>query len=161
MNGTAYLKKPTACTEEERREFARLVRKGFAGSDDGLDGRIRDAKWLAFYYMAGDTLAAIAGLKVPREPYRDDVFNRVADASITAADYTLELGWVFVVPAYRGNRIAGSLCQQLLARVPRSRVFATTRTDNIVMMRILLSLGFTRVGRPYPRRGEELVLFLR
>jgi hypothetical protein len=49
------------------------------------------------------------------------------------------------------------------ARVPASCVFATTRPDNISMIRLLLALGFVRAGKPYPhtRRNEELVLFLR
>jgi GNAT superfamily N-acetyltransferase len=159
LNGTTHLKEPIACTEGERREFARLVRQGFPAAE-GLDGRIRDAKWLAFYYAAGHTLGAVAALKAPNEQYREDVFKK-ADAPVSAADYRLELGWVFVVPAYRGNRIAESLCRLLLARVPTSCVFATTRPTNISMIRILLALGFARSGQPYPRRNEELVLFLR
>ena len=160
MKGIALVKEPVACTEQERREFTRLVRQGFEGSDEGLGGRIRDAKWLAFYYAADDELAAIAGLKSPAERYRHDVFKK-ADAPVSPADYKLELGWVYVVPAQRGNRIADSLCQQLLARVSTSGVFATTRTNNTVMIKILVALGFARAGKPYPRRNEELVLFLR
>jgi RimJ/RimL family protein N-acetyltransferase len=160
--GTVNLKEPFACTERERLEFERLVRQGFDGSDDGLPGRIRDARWLAFYYAPGDTLAAIAALKAPNERYREDVFKK-ADAGVGSADYTLELGWVYVVPARRGSGIAENLCQLLLARVPESCVFATTRPDNNPMIRVLLALGFARVGKPYPhqRRNEELVLFLR
>ncbi len=29
------------------------------------------------------------------------------------------------------------------------------------MIRILLALGFVRIGKPYSRRNEQLVLFLR
>lgn len=160
MNGTAQFKEPIACTEGELGEFARLVRQGFEGSDEGLHGRIRDAKQLAFYCAAGDTLAAVAALKVPNGRYRDDVFTK-ADARVSPANYKLELGWVFVVPVHRGSRIAESLCQLLLARGPTSCIFATTRPNNISMIRILLALGFARAGKPYPRRNEELVLFLR
>ncbi len=160
MNGTTHFKEPITCSEGDRREFARLVRQGFGVVAEGLDGRIRDAKWLAFYYAAGDTLAAVAALKAPSEQYRDDVFKK-AGAPVSPADYKLELGWVFVVPAHRGNRIAESLCQLLLARVPTSCGFATTRPNNISMIRILLALGFARVGKPFPRRNEQLVLFLR
>lgn len=160
MSGTTHFKEPIACTEGELRELARLVRQGFDGSDEGLHGRIRDAKRLAFYYAADDTLAAIAALKAPNERYRDDVFKK-ADASVNPAGYKLELGWVFVAPVHRGNGIAESLCQLLLARVPTSCVFATTRPNNVSMIRILLTLGFSQAGRPYPRRNEELVLFLR
>lgn len=160
MDGTAHFKEPIACTDEERREFARLVRQGFEGSDEGLHGRIRDAKRLVFYRAADDALAAIAALKVPSERYRDDVFTK-ADAHVTPADYELELGWVFVVPVHRGNRIAESLCQLLLAHVPASCVHATTRPNNSCMIRVLLALGFAQAGRPFPLRNEELVLLLR
>lgn len=159
LNGTTHLKQPIACTEEERREFARLVRQGFPGAR-GLDGRIRAAKWLAFYYAADDRLGAVAALKAPDARYREDIF-RQADAPVSSADYTLELGWVFVVPAYRGKRMGEGLCRQLLARVPTTCVFATTRPDNISMIRVLNAVGFARVGRPYARRDEQLVLYLR
>jgi ribosomal protein S18 acetylase RimI-like enzyme len=160
LSGTAHLKEPIACTEGERREFARLVRQGFETAAEDLDGRIRDAEWLAFHYAEGNTLAAVAALKAPNVRYRDNVFKK-ADAPVSPAAYKLELGWVFVIPAHRGNRIAESLCQLLLARVPTSCVFATTRPNNISMISILLALGFARVGKPYPHRNEELVLFLR
>jgi len=45
--------------------------------------------------------------------------------------------------------------------VPASGVFATTRTHNGSMIRILDSLEFARVGTPYRRRNKELVLYLR
>lgn len=160
MNGTVLLKEPIGCTEEERREFARLVRRAFDGSDEGLDGRIRSAESLAFYYAEDETLVAIAGLKKPDERYRKAIFAK-AEARVRASDYGLELGWVFVVPAYRGRRIAEQLCRTLLGRVPTSHVFATTRPDNVQMISILVGLDFARVGRPFPRRNEELVLFLK
>lgn len=160
MGGTTLLKEPLACTEGERREFARLVRRGFNGSDKGLNGRIRNANRLAFYYVVGDVLAGIAALKLPGAHYREGVFEK-AGLAVTSADYECELGWVFVDAAHRGNRIAESLCRQLLAKEPAAGVFATTRVDNDIMIRILLVLGFERAGKPYSRRNEELVVFLR
>lgn len=35
------------------------------------------------------------------------------------------------------------------------------RTNNARMIRVLLDLGFDRVGKPYPRRDQELAVFLR
>ena len=160
MKGTVHTKEPNTCTEGELREFARLVRQGFATANESLEGRVRDAKWLAFHYGPSDTLEAVAAIKAPTTRYRHDVF-RMADACASPADYTLELGWVFVAPGQRGSQIAERLCRQLLERVPASSLFATTRTDNFAMMKILNALGFTRVGTPYSWRNEELMLFLR
>ena len=162
MSHSAQFKEPRACTEDERRAFAHLVRLGFEGSDEGLEGRIRDANVLAYHYVADATLGAIAALKVPTSQHRDAVF---AEAGVSArpADYLLELGWVFVAPKHRGNHIAVNLCRLLLARVPASDVFATTTPGNMPMIRILHSLGFVHAEKPvaHPRRKEELALFLR
>ncbi len=86
---------------------------------------------------------------------------RQAAARQNAAEYPLELGWVFVAPGYRGEGIAERLCRMLMARVPATGVFATTRPDNAAMMTILEALGFARIGAPYRRGDEELVLFVR
>jgi GNAT superfamily N-acetyltransferase len=160
LTGATHVKEPTACNEGECRDFARLVRQGFAGSDESLNDRIQRAHRLAFYYATGDRLAAVAALKAPGERYRGDVFEK-ADVAVSPNDYEFELGWVYVVPAHRGKQVAEDLCRQLLACVPASHVFATTRTGNALMIRILLSLGFERVGKPYSRRNEELIVFLR
>lgn len=159
MSDTTVCRPPIDCTDRERREFARLVRQGFPRARN-LEARIRDAKWLAFHYAGSGGLTAVAALKAPGERFREDLFRR-ADAPADAADYELELGWVFVAPAHRGNRIADRLCRLLLANVPTAGVFATTRPGNAAMLRILHALGFARVGRPYPRRDEELVLLVR
>ena len=125
-----------------------------------MDNRICAAKYLAFHYPNRDRLAAIAALKSPNDQYRQDVFNK-AGCPESCADYKVELGWVYVEPDYRGNRIAMKLCEQLLSRVTADCVFATTRTNNALMGRILLTFGFANVGAPYIRRGEQLRLYLR
>jgi GNAT superfamily N-acetyltransferase len=160
MKGTTQFKEPADCSERERQEFARLVREGFNGSDEGLPDRIDRARLLAFYYANDDSLAAIAGLKAPGEEYRRDVFERAA-VTVSPAAYEVELGWVYVVPPRRGKSIAEGLCRQLLGSLPDIGVFATTRPNNAPMTRVLLALGFEQVGRPYPRRHEDLVVFLR
>jgi len=159
VKGTAFLKTPRACTEVERQEFARLVREGFDGSDETLPERIRDSKSLTFYYAEDGTLAAVAALKAPPDGYRDRIFEN-AGSSATFMEFRYELGWVFVVPNHRGFGIATDLCRMLLAGGPASPVFATTRPDNLPMIRILLSVGFSQAGHPFSLGVKDLVLFL-
>lgn len=162
MTGTARLDPPDACSAAQLQAFEHMVRKGFEGSDAGLRRRIHDARWLAFHRITPATLAAIAALKAPAPRYRNDIFAR-ADAGIDPHAFELELGWVFVIPEQRRRGIAAALCRTLLAREPGRAVFATTRPDNAAMIGILSTLGFVRVGKPYPhvRRGEDLSLFVR
>jgi GNAT superfamily N-acetyltransferase len=160
LNGTVELKEPSACNEEERREFARLVREGFSGSDGTLLRRIDGARMLAFCYATDDSLAAIAGLKAPDERYRRDLFEKAfVPGSVT--QYNIELGWVYVVPPHRGEGIAKELCRRLVILVPWAGVFATTRAGNAPMIQILKALGFDQAGKPYSRREEKLVVYLR
>lgn len=162
MRTTLHLKEPSACTESERRDFARLVRLAFQGSDETLEARILNAACLAFCYPQEGELGAIAGLKAPGDRYRQKLFEKAA-VRADPAEYPLDLGWVFVLPSYRGHGFGESLCRRLLARVPTTGVFSTTRPDNRPMIRILLGLGFLPDGKPYPhpRRDEELAVFLR
>lgn len=160
MNGSTVLRRPNTSTETQRREFARLVRRGFETAGAGLDDRICTAKCLAFHYPTRDKLGAIAALKSPNDQYRHDIFGK-AGAPEICADYKVELGWVYVDPAYRGNRIATKLCELLLSCATTDCVFATTRTNNALMSRVLLTFGFANVGTPYMRRGEQLGLYLR
>ncbi|MDX1644517.1 MAG: GNAT family N-acetyltransferase [Thermoanaerobaculia bacterium] len=156
------VKRPGLSSEEELREFERLVREGFGGSDDGLPARIRRAHRLAIHRSSANEPIAIAGLKSPDEDYRSDLFER-SETAASATDYLLELGWVYVLPEHRGRRLGERLCRRLVNEPPTGGLFATTRPDNEPMIRILRALGFIRTGRPFchPRRDEELALFLR
>lgn len=160
MYSIPRLKRPTDCTAEELREFERLVRRGFSGSDDTLPTRIRDAELLAFQETVGGGVVAVAGLKQPHDRYTGDVFARTG-AEVDPAHFELELGWVFVVPDHRRNHLAKDLCGRLVERASGSGVFATTRPDNLPMIGILQDLGFVRTGEAFLRRGEELALFIR
>ena len=85
----------------------------------------------------------------------------MAGAPASFADFELELGWVYVIPAYRKKQIATRLCEQLLSSATDVSVFATTRSDNAAMSRILRASAFFEVGKPYMHRGEQLGLYLR
>lgn len=105
MQQIAEPKSPRACSREELREFERLVRDGFDGSDESLPERIRRAHRLVFHRSPEGELVAIAGLKAPTESYRVAVFDR-AGAKSSPTDFELELGWVYVVPESRGRQAA-------------------------------------------------------
>lgn len=160
MIGRPTLREPRACPDAELEAFARLVREAFGPAPDGRAARIRRAHTLAFWYASPDVPVAVAALKAPPPKYRRDLF-RTTGAALDADAYALELGWIYVEPAQRGHGIGAELCRALLDRVPGAAVFATTRSTNAPMQRILEALGFAPVGRPCRRRGEQLRLYVR
>jgi len=160
MKSSIVLRPPNDTVAEQREDFARLVRTGFRTAGANLNARIRAAKCLAFRYSPSGELSAIAALKVPDDEYRNAVF-KMADSPASYADYPVELGWVYVVPADRRKQVATELCGQLLLRATGDFVFATTRSDNAAMRRILRACAFAEVGKPFMHRGEQLRLYLR
>lgn len=160
MTFDTHIKEPRDCDEDERRGFAQLVRKGFRASLETLAHRVITAECLAFHARPDSPMIAISALKSPSIEYRKDAFQK-AGARNDPAKYEQELGWVYVLPDYRGHQIGQQLCSRLVERSPSSSLFATTRVENARMARILDSLDFHRVGQPYQRRNEVLVLYCR
>jgi predicted GNAT family acetyltransferase len=161
LDCNTVLGRPDCISQDQLRKFALLVRHGFktAEADLNLDARIRAAKRLALHYSTSHELVAIAALKSPSASYRQDVFN-AAGINENSADYGVELGWVYVKPASRGKRLATTMCEKLLSHTEIDAVFATTRSDNMVMNHLLLVCGFNMVGKPYLHRNEQLRLYL-
>jgi ribosomal protein S18 acetylase RimI-like enzyme len=154
------LKRPSEFSTAEFVDFETLVRRGFDGSDGGLPARLRRANLLAYQAGTEGEWVGIAALKRPHPAYVREV-ARGTGFDLTRTQGELELGWVFVIPSHRRRGVARQLCTRLLGRVEGRAVFATTRSDNGAMKEMLEALGFLRVGRPFSRRREALVLFVR
>lgn len=154
-------KRPSECTVAECDGFAALVAAGGQVYVAGLRERIAGADRLAFHYRNG-ALAGVGGLKNLPLSYREGIF-RQARSSLRAADFPLELGWVFVETAYRGTGISGSLVQALTEAAGDRNVYAISHTDNHPMHKSLERYGFGREGTPYPsavEAGQVVHLFV-
>lgn len=160
MTESPLIKPPAQCAAHELAEFERLVREGFAGSDETLPARIRRARLLCFGFAPGGGICAIAALKRPAPEHRARTFELAREPRRSGA-FELELGWVYVIPRARGAGLATLLCRALLARAADEPLFATTRSDNAPMIQVLGDLGFERAGSPFLRGAEELDLYLR
>ena len=154
------IKRPGECSAAELQDFAALVLAGGEVTSVGLDERVRKAENLVFLTQDG-CLKGIAAVKNPASGYRSGVFQK-AQASVQAKDYPFELGWVFVIPSSRGAGLSHKLVQAALSAVSGQGVFATSRSDNAHMHRVLTAHGFSRHGNAYAskRGSHQLVLFV-
>ncbi len=155
------VKAPGACDAEELKAFERFVRKGGEVQSHGLATLVRQANALAFVHSSRQVVG-VGALKQPLAGYRKSVFEKSA-AVRAAAEFPVELGWIYVAPAERGKGHSGRLVEALLKRAPDAGIFATSRTDNTPMHRSLERFGFVRAGKPYTStRGRyKLQLFVR
>ena len=152
---------PGKCSANEIRDFVHLVVQGGEVAVGGLHERVMAAELLVFLRADGH-LVGVAAVKNPNDMYR----SRVAQASGFALSKQLfpyELGWVFVSPAARGKGYAKSLAEAVVSQVSGCGILATSRSDNVVMHRVLAGLGFLPSGSVYrSTHGEhQLQLFTR
>jgi predicted GNAT family N-acyltransferase len=151
---------PADCTAQALSEFEKLVIEGGAVNPQGLAQRIRKASRVLFLRSLDDQLVGVGALKHPRVEYRNRVFAD-AQATVSAEEYPVELGWVVVAKSYQGRRLSTRIVGELLPFAKNENIFATTRADERVMS-FAADYGFQINGKPYPSgRGYNLVLYLR
>jgi len=157
---TSSIFSPSDCTAQALAELEKLVIEGGAVDPQGLAQRIRNASRLLFLRAADDRLVGVGALKNPKPSYRNHVFA-AAQATVSADDYPVELGWVVVAKSLQGRRLSTRIVGELLTFAKNENVFATTRADQRVMS-FASDYGFKINGQPYPSdRGYDLVLYLR
>jgi GNAT superfamily N-acetyltransferase len=151
---------PSDCTAQALADFEKLVIEGGAVNPQGLVQRIREASRLLFLRASDDQLVGVGALKHPRAAYRSKVF---ADAQATASadEYPVELGWVVVTQSHQGRRLSTRIVGELLPFAKNENIFATTRADERVLS-FAFDCGFRINGKPFPSgNGYDLVLYLR
>ena len=139
-------KAPYQCTQEELGAFYQLLTVGNEverqSAQQGIDG----SKLLAFHYQ-GKTLAGIAAVKQPLQNYKTSIFQK-SKAKEQAKAYDLELGYAVTLEEFRGMGICSYLVSQLV-NLCQNNMYATTRTANTTMQKILKNNGFQKLGSPY------------
>jgi GNAT superfamily N-acetyltransferase len=151
---------PSDCTAQALIDFEKLVIEGAAVNPQGLPERIRKASRLLFLRALHDQLVGIGALKHPRPEYRNKVFAD-AQATVSADEYPVELGWVVVAKSYQGRRLSTRIVGELLAFAKNENIFATTRADERVLS-FAFDCGFKTNGKPFPSgNGYDLILYLR
>jgi GNAT superfamily N-acetyltransferase len=154
-------KAPAECAQGEVADFITLVLAGGEVMANGLEVRVQNA-YALFFLRNEDQTIGICALKRANAKYRDAVFQK-AKARAPAADFLLELGWVFVLPTWRGHKLSHLLAHAAATYAAGATLFATSRATNSQMHRALIKAGFVRHGEDYlsGRGAGGLALFLR
>jgi ribosomal protein S18 acetylase RimI-like enzyme len=147
------IRTPEHCSDAEIAAFCCFVRQGGEVEEEGLEGRVRRAKALVFLYVGG-TLVGVAALKQPSRRHRDGVFKKAA-VSQCASSFALELGYVYVLPEYRGKHYSEVLSAAAKSQSDNAPIFATTRSDNERMQKTLERLEFKRIGDTYDSERSD------
>jgi GNAT superfamily N-acetyltransferase len=155
---TIDLKAPVGCSREERDRFRDMVLEAGEVDVAGFDGRIARAEMLAFLRLGAATIA-VGALKNPNRKYARKLFKS-ASAKDKAGTFGLELGWVVVAKAHRGNSFSRRIVEALVARAAGRKIYATSVSTRIPMHKALIACGFERDGVEWKseRRLDEILL---
>lgn len=149
-----------AATPCQLDKFRTIVLEGGAVSPQSYDATIAQNP-LLYFYPNSEYIQGIAALKIPHPDYKLRVFQQAGQAD-QAERYTLELGWIVSLPAYRGQGI-GKKLSTIICAENEVDLFATSRVDNFAMIKILRDLEFTQLGHSYVsiRADYDLSLYVR
>lgn len=144
------IKTPSDCTKEELNEFMKLVSSGGQVATNGLEARIKNCKALGFYYVDNE----LAGVSALKQKDKEIVKRTLKKAKIETDNIpTLELGYSYTKPKFRGQGINKKINDGLLGLVDQDKIYATT--DNDTMRRYLKDKGFRKIGSSFKGRFNE------
>jgi hypothetical protein len=144
--------------KEDQIVIKELIIKGNEANASLVESRLYSSA-LTAYYKDGGAVIATTSIKIPEANYIKDIFDK-AQADFNPTKYSFELGYVFVEFAYRNQKLASTLCTELMNKFKKEPLFSTTRTDNTGMQSILHTLGFTPSGNSYLNLSKTKLLQL-
>jgi len=112
-------------------------------SEISFDGLMEKNPILPFHPNTKN-IEAIGALKVPNNSYKTKVFAN-SKSDLNNDEFEYELGWIVSLKQKKG---IGKLITKVLSEY-NSNIYATVRTENIGMNKILTSLGFQKTGFEY------------
>lgn len=137
---------PGQVLDSQLRMFARIVADGGEVSTDGLWQRIQRAAYVCLLTV-DDKPAGVGALKVPTLSHRGTIEEY---SGYSLEECSLELGWIVVLPQYRGRKLSAVIAKALLNRAGSNGVFCTVRADNLAIQLACRALGFVERGDRWP-----------
>lgn len=147
--------------KKDQLEIKELIILGNEANVDLLENRLYTSA-LTAYFNDENKIIATTSIKAPEAIYTSSIFEK-AISEFNSSSYTFELGYVFVDLPYRNQKLASTLCSELIQKFKNKDLFSTTRTDNYGMQSILNMLGFVPNGNTYPSifKAKSLRLYTR
>lgn len=150
---------PDDCSPHDIETFIRIAAKGDEVELADIERGVRRAHTL-FWIVQDNAICAVAALKKPNESYCKRVFSKAGHRD-SHEIFQLELGYIFVEETARHRGYAKTLVAHVIHALDGKAVYATTRSDNVGMKKILFSCGFQKCGTDYKsaRTSVKLSLF--
>jgi GNAT superfamily N-acetyltransferase len=150
---TQYHASPGADIDsKDLQQLKNLVLQGSEVDSSQLENNLVSAPLIVWACQDQQPVGVVV-LKKPLRSYRDSVFAK-AGVGQQASVYDLELGYVYVLPQYRTKGVSVKLLA-MMNRKAQGAVYATARTANTVINKMLAFAGFQTLGHSWSSaRGD-------
>ena len=148
---------PTSFDQKSLDAAAKLLLDADEADPNTGPAGLRGAQRIALAYQ-GEKLVGVGAIKAPKN--RKSLIRLAQRGRAAIPRGAVELGYFVVDPAAKGARVGSQLAAHLAPYLP-THAFATTRTDNEPMHRILEARGFkAQPGRWMSERRPGVMLML-
>lgn len=145
--------------EKHKVEVIDLLESAGEVQKAGLKGRLQNAMIIALTFE-GDTVIGCGALKVQSAEYRKKVFDKSV-SNLDPNQYQYELGYVAVSGKSRKKGIGSAIAKSLLNFDAKVKIYATTKSSNVRMQKVLVRNRFSFAGQSYQSDfGKHSVLLL-
>lgn len=124
-------------------DFRSPVLKSDQVAENGLEGRIRSAYYLATISIE-NRLVAIGAIK--NNPVRREKYQKNSGVNLPVEKYLGEFGWLYVCADQRRNGLGDILTMALIASAKPRGLYSTVRASNLVARRFHERRGFMSAG---------------
>jgi RimJ/RimL family protein N-acetyltransferase len=153
-NIKVFIKKPSDCSKEEKRNFIELVVSGNQNTPSHVRNSFNKLVWVGLLYE-DDEIKAVSSLK-KGDP---DIFDR-AESEEDPKDYPYEVGFSFTDHNSRGKGFNKILKKELFDKVGNRGIYATIRVTNKESMAVNTKIGFRPVGKPWKGIATDVQLWV-
>ena len=143
-----------ALTHAELENCISIIQKGDAVNLESARDELPKATVVTLAHL-NDQIVGVGAIKRMRTEYAAKISKR---AGFAFSAESMELGYVAVDPAHRGNRLSYALVASLIAG-RNETMFATTSSER--MMKALTRGEFVRQGDEWEGNSARLTLWLR
>lgn len=140
------IKMPASLSDAEIDTLVSLIERGGQVAD-GVRARMKAAKAIGMVLFDGHPVG-VAAIKKPLKAYAEKVFSK-SKSEASAEGYNYELGWIYLKENHRQKGLMTPLLEEMLQIERAEKIFATTRSSNLIMKELLVQFGFRSSGTPY------------
>ena len=149
--------RPNQLSSQQLTTIGNFIAQGGEVSANNALAGVQRAQLIGYATNDEGKIIAVSALKTPLDSYKNKVFTAAGLPNL-ARQYQYEKGYSYTDPMYRRQGLNRAIWEKLADS--GSRLFATTRSDNLASKNNLVAQGFSQLGRSWASSRSDYTIEL-